>query len=40
MTFWQLVRDRGADDLTYVLRPYITIYPDMVEINRYDVEAT
>jgi hypothetical protein len=31
MTFWQLVRVEGG----YVMKPYITIYPDMVEIVSY-----
>jgi len=35
VTFYQLVRVHGVDGLVYVMRPYITIYSNMVEVERY-----
>lgn len=35
MTFWQLVRVHDADELTYILRPYIAAHANMVEIHKY-----
>lgn len=35
MTFWQLVRVHDSEELTYVMRPYIMIHENMIEIHKF-----